>query len=536
MINLLRGLIVPGASLLLALVVTAPTAFLVSAQYVQDHQHIYFDPLDYPVSSQALTVVSPPEGEGRNEYAFVAGFKPQDILQRRITRPLIVKLEPNRPIMQAFDLDWHKTYYFPNEIDNQSATQINLYARDIHYVNYGDGNVAGYIICGKVTEGVGSQEADTGSFLLLTDLDGNPTKFMVYKSIKELNSVVPTKGDVNPQGFVAVGTAGTGGRDTAAYLSVDIDLSPVCHSVTEGKFRDSTPNTLMESTFKKIIQYGPDNFAMVGHTSKDPTNCETRDTDILVSVKTQRCGTVESSHYGLATSTDEDGNPIAYKDEFGMSLAEARPGRGRGLIITGLVKETPYSCPTASYPPTYEDGFIMKLKNSFKLQYFQRFDYDTDLDIGLAVAVIRNRIWVSGETTTSFFITTSTLPNKRDIFLLEFKFRGSLENSHLYGGPEDDGGLAPGNLDLESSQEGFPIILGNTKNFFTSAQQSAYLIEHYRSTKKRCNRKDERPNLEEYRARKLPNADEEKDTAAEEMSLVAKDVRIEEKVPCEKLT
>ena len=179
MINL-RGLIVPGASLL-GLVVTAPTAFLVSAQYVQDHQHIYFDPLDYPVSSQALTVAPPPEGEGRNEYAFVAGFKPQDILQRRITRPLIVKLEPNRPIMQAFDLDWHKTYYFPDEIDNQSATQINLYARDIHYVNYGDGNVAGYIICGKVTEGVGSQEADTGSFLLLTDLDGNPTKFMVYK-------------------------------------------------------------------------------------------------------------------------------------------------------------------------------------------------------------------------------------------------------------------------------------------------------------------------------------------------------------------
>lgn len=202
-----------------------------------------------------------------------------------------------------------------------------------------------------------------------------------HNSIKELNSVVPTKGDVNPQGFVAVGTAGTGGRDTAAYLSVDIDLSPVCHSVTEGVFRDSTPNTLMESTFKKIIQYGQDNFAMVGHTSKDPTNCETRDNDILVSVKTQRCGTVESSHYGQATSTDEDGNPIAYKDEFGMSLAEARPGRGRGLIITGRVKETQYSCPATSSPPTYEDGFIMKLKKNFELKYFQRFDYDTDVRV-----------------------------------------------------------------------------------------------------------------------------------------------------------
>ena len=153
----------------------------------------------------------------------------------------------------------------------------------------------------------------------------------------------------------------------------------------------------------------------------------------------------------------------------------------------------------------------------------------------MAVAVIRKRIWVSGETITSFFTTTSTPPKKRNIFLLEFKFKGGLLNSYVYGGPEDDGGLAPGNLDLESSQKGFPIILGNTKNFFASAQQSAYLIEHYRSTKKRCNRKDERPNLERYRAQKLPNADEEKDIAAEEMSLVAKDVRIEEKVPCEKL-
>ncbi len=176
----LHGLVVSGASFLLGLVVTAPTAF-VSAQYIQDHQHIYFDPLDYPISSQALTVVPPPEGEKKSEYAFVSGFKPPDILQRRITRPLIVKLEPNRPFTTAFDLDWHKTYYFPEEIENQAAKQMNLYARDIHYVNYGDDNVAGYIVCGKVTEGVAPQEVETGSFLLLTDLDGNPTKFMVYK-------------------------------------------------------------------------------------------------------------------------------------------------------------------------------------------------------------------------------------------------------------------------------------------------------------------------------------------------------------------
>ncbi len=203
----------------------------------------------------------------------------------------------------------------------------------------------------------------------------------LHNSIKELNSVVPTKGDENPQGFVAVGTAITEEGDKAAsYLSVDIDLIPVCHTVTEGTFRDSTPNTVMESKFKKIIQYGEDNFAMVGYTSKDPTNCETRDTDILVSLKTQKCETVKSFHYGQATSTDKDGNPIAYKDEFGMSLAEAKPGKGKGLVITGLVKETNFSCEN-SYVPTYEDGFIMRLKKNFNLRYFQRFDYDTDVRV-----------------------------------------------------------------------------------------------------------------------------------------------------------
>ncbi len=150
----------------------------------------------------------------------------------------------------------------------------------------------------------------------------------------------------------------------------------------------------------------------------------------------------------------------------------------------------------------------------------------------MAVTVSRNRrIWVSGETATSFF---SPLPKKRDIFLLEFKNRGSLENSHLYGGTEDDGRLAPGNLDLEFSQEGFPIILGNTQNFFPSGQQSAYLIEHYRNTTKLCNRKDENPTLKKYEAEKLKNADEERDIASEEMFLVAQDLLLEEKVPCVK--
>ena len=154
-------------------------------------------------------------------------------------------------------------------------------------------------------------------------------------------------------------------------------------------------------------------------------------------------------------------------------------------------------------------------------------------DIGSAVTFSRNRVWVSGETTTSFF---TTLPNKRDIFLLEFKKNGNLENSYLYGGDgeEADGRLKPGKLDLESSQEGYPIILGNTQNFFASNQQSAYLIEHYMSTKTLCNRKDETPSLEEYPAKRTKNADKERDTEAETMPLVAKDVRIEEKVPCVK--
>ena len=102
-----------------------------------------------------------------------------------------------------------------------------------------------------------------------------------HNSIKELNSVVPTKGDVNPQGFVAVGTTFSTKKkgDRAAYLSVDIDLSPICHSVTEGKW-PNTVNSVTSSTFNKIIQYGQDNFAMVGHSSKDPYSCETRDTNI----------------------------------------------------------------------------------------------------------------------------------------------------------------------------------------------------------------------------------------------------------------
>jgi len=519
MINL-RGLIVSGASLL-GLVVTAPTAF-VSAQFIQDHQHLYYDPNgEYPVSSQALTVV-PGGGTLGNEYAFVAGFKPQDILDRQITRPLIVKLKPNMPADKAFDLDWSKTYYFADESDTQSAKKIHLDARDIHHVDFGDGK-AGYIICGKVTKGKVLKK-DAGSFLLLTDLDGNSKKFMVYSGIKELNSVVPTKGDVNTQGFVAVGTAtqqlGEKEVDTAAYLSVDIDLSPICHSVTAGKW----PNTVISatsSTFKKIIQYGQDDFAMVGHSSKDPTSCETRDTDILVSIKNQKCSTIASSHYGQATSSD------ANNDEFGMSLAEYKLGKGNGLVITGRVKQTKLKCNTIP-ALKYEDGFIMRLKKNLKLKYFKRFDYDKDSDIGLAIAVIRNRIWVSGETTTTTETTTS---KKRDIFLLEFKKNGSLQNSFVYGGPEDDGGLAPGNLDLESSQKGFPIILGNSKS---TSQQSAYLIEHYKTTTESCRRREKKPKLKIYEVKKLKNKDKEQETGAKEMSLVAKDVELKEIVPCEK--
>jgi len=365
-------------------------------------------------------------------------------------------------------------------------------------------------------------------------LDGNSKKFMVYSGVKELNSVVPTKGDMNSQGFVAVGThtkqQGKREYDTAAYLSVNIDLSPRCLSVTAGKWPD-TAHSRTSSTFKKIIQYGQDDFAMVGHSSKDLTRCNTKDTDILVSIKDQKCSTIASSHYGQATSSD------ANNDEFGMSLAETKLGKGNGLVITGRVKQTK-SCTTIP-ALKYEDGFIMRLDTKLNLKYFHRFDYDTDSDIGLAIAVIRNRIWVSGETTTSFFIPNSNTRRNRDIFLLEFKKNGSLQNSFVYGGLEDDGGLSgltPGNLDLESSQKGFPIILGNSRST-NYTQESAYLIEHYRTTKKSCRRMEKKPNLKKkYKAKKWKNKDIERNTTeAKKMSLVAIDVELKEQVECKKV-
>ena len=199
-----------------------------------------------------------------------------------------------------------------------------------------------------------------------------------HNSVKELNSVVPTKGDMNSQGFVAVGThtkqQGKREYDTAAYLSVNIDLSPRCLSVTAGKWPD-TAHSRTSSTFKKIIQYGQfGDFAMVGHSSKDLTRCNTKDTDILVSIKDQNCGTIAGYHYGQGTSSD------AYNEEFGMSLGEYKLGSGKGLVITGRVKQTKLSC-TDSFNPTYEDGFIMRLNNNLNLKYFQRFDYDTDVRV-----------------------------------------------------------------------------------------------------------------------------------------------------------
>ena len=188
-----------------------------------------------------------------------------------------------------------------------------------------------------------------------------------------MNSVVPTKGNNTP-GFVAVGTTSEEDRDAAAYLSVGIDLSPTCHTVTEGVFKSSTDKLEMDNTFKKIIQYGEDDFAMVGYSSIKG-DCESRDTDILISLKTQKCKTKKSSHYGQPTMTDKQGNPIAYMEEFGMSLSEKKPGKGKGLIVTGLVKKTRYSC-DASYLPTYQDGFIMRLKTNFKVKYIKRFDYN----------------------------------------------------------------------------------------------------------------------------------------------------------------
>ena len=151
----------------------------------------------------------------------------------------------------------------------------------------------------------------------------------------------------------------------------------------------------------------------------------------------------------------------------------------------------------------------------------------------MAIAVYRNRIWVSGETTTSFFIPNSNTRRNRDIFLLEFKKNGSLQNSFTYGGPFADGALGSG-LDLEFSQEGFPIILGNS---IATSKQKALLIEHYRDAWKNCRgSSSNNPNLEQYAAKKRNNKDKEQETEAEEMSLVAIDVDLNQKLDCPKQT
>lgn len=174
---------------------------------------------------------------------------------------------------------------------------------------------------------------------------------------------------MNEPGFIAVGTS-LEEYAKAAYLSVDTNLAPNCYTVTEGKF-DEKGNR--RSTFKKVIQYGENNFAMVGHTSRstDPETCA-RDANILLSVKTQMCDTKKSSHYGKSVRCEFSGLCL-YQEYFGMSLAEVKPGLGRGLVITGHARTT-YETSGECEPAT-AFGFVMRLKNNFSVKFLNAFSY-----------------------------------------------------------------------------------------------------------------------------------------------------------------
>ena len=171
-------------------------------------------------------------------YVITGTIMPKDLAL--VKRPILSKLGPNTPVANAFDIQWAKTYFTPDEPKEPSFIDFNV--RDVLHTEQNQ-----YVIAGQIRS---IDDSGTGqpyqSFLLRTDSVGNPIVLKKYGHIEILKSVVQHS---NGEGFAAVGISSKiqDQSSQAAILSVNFDLDPICYKNIIPKFEGKS--TLSKSNF-----------------------------------------------------------------------------------------------------------------------------------------------------------------------------------------------------------------------------------------------------------------------------------------------
>lgn len=336
----------------------------------------------------------------------------------------------------------------------------------------------GYILCGRYGMHDRIDDPDTfakyGAFMLLTDEDGKAKKFMIYPEIHVLYSVVDfgkfslTKRN----GFFAVGRSiEKEGLFKAVMLRTKYDLNPICQKNVAGVSTISTADKVnLESTFRRVIRKGSNNFVMIGHTNGGGEICM-KDSDVLFAVADRKCKIKKvKNNLMLRQYKMKDSN------EYGLSIADT----GRTLIITGNIQRltTKEKCKVVG-----DDILLMTLNKKGLVAAAARVDIDSGPDTGTSILFRKKTksILVAGETQTSLLTDVALSPTSKDIFLLETDMKmKKAKKLEVFGKAMDE----EREVDVVLSQDDNAVILGNTKSF-TSAQ-STYLIERYNQVDERC--------------------------------------------------
>ncbi len=335
----------------------------VSAQYQQNHQQLFIDPIKNEDTKIIAEALEPVEVDDRQGWLWTGNWNPS-IFDNLPRRPLLVKMSENMPLVAPFSIEWAMTYLFPGEENGQASPYI-LDVRDVHHVP----NTKEYILCGQFKH----QDGESfGGFLLKTDHLGYPTLFRFYPAIQILNSVVSKSN--SDTGYIAVGTTLRTQEDpnAAAFLSVDYSLNPVCVKRVHGTFR---AKGRIESYFKKVIPYGQSLFATVGTTShkrgKDP-NLSSQ--NVLVSIFDDTCNAKCNNHFGGRTfkKTLANGN-VKYTQFFetGESLADF--GNGKGLVVTGNTRKIQT---VKNSKLIFDDILLFRTRPDCSLRFMRKYDVD----------------------------------------------------------------------------------------------------------------------------------------------------------------
>ncbi len=329
-----------------------------SAQFQNHFQQVYVTGTDTNIQTKALDLVTEDDGK----YVFTGTYVPP-VLNTILRRPLLVKLQGNTPYSSPFAVEWAMTYLFPGFGEPNQPSPYNLDVQDIHYVT----DKREYILCGSFNRGT----FRIGGFLLRTDTNGYPLHFKAYWQINTLTSVVAKSNAAS--GFIAVGESKSNNKKGAAVIvSVTESLDVICVKTLLGRYKKGRRTAI----FNKVITYGDDQFAAVGHTTHYPKKDKMlQDTDVLVATFDEQCTISKKRRYGHPpTFNSVTGEYVRYFEE-GKSIVEV--GNGKGLVVTG--KTMKESIINQQSIVEFRDILLFRLRKNFGVMWMNHYDIDADV-------------------------------------------------------------------------------------------------------------------------------------------------------------